>query len=334
MFAFFLSMFFLNTSKAYAILLDKVVAVIDKEVITWSELYKTMEFDLKDKTRGMASKDKIEFLKNYEKEFLERMIEIKLLLSYGKKAGITVSDKAIDSAMTDIRNKYNLTEEQFKQAIAHEGFDFDGYREKLGEQIMLARVTNEKINSKVSVSDDEVNSYLNAYSSYSRQSTEPINSAADNSGYKIRLLQLKIDSPDEIDELKKKAYEIVAKVGKGADFASLVQEFSTGPNVSEGGDLGYIQEEDMAPVFFEAVSVLSEGQVSKPFVANDNVNIVQLIDKSGAEGVNTANHEQQDYEGNLSFSEAKQMLLKRKAAESYKKWIKSLKENSVIKIML
>ncbi len=322
-----------------AVLLDRIVAVIDKEVITWSELYQTMEFDMKDKTRGMDSKGKIEFLKDYEKGFLERMIEIKLILSYAKQRNVSVSEKDIENAMQDIRAKYNLTEEQFRKAISSEGFNYDVYKEKLGEQIVLARVTNDKVNSKIVVTDDEVHSYVANPSSEGHM--EQINNQANNNSnnnsieeqtvsYRIKLLQIDKTSDVTDKEMQKRAEGIYKEIQKTGKFDEIVKRYSTGPNLTDGGDLGYLYITEMAQPFGEIVKKLKIGEVSKPFLTKDSINIIKLVDiKKG-----DVNKSKKDTVRDISFDEAKQELLKRKADKAYKEWINSLKENSFIKITL
>ncbi|MBF0553082.1 MAG: peptidylprolyl isomerase [Nitrospirae bacterium] len=295
-----------------AIMLDQIVALIDKEVITWSDLYKAMEFDLKDKVRGMSNKERLDYLKKYEKEFLERLIEVKLQLMYAESAHISVSDKEVDAAIEDMMKKYSLTKEQFKDALKKEGFEFDEYRKRLNDQILLQKVGNVIVSEKVMVTDDEVAQH----SKSSKLSKGPLK-------YKLRLILIsKKDDKEENLLAKKKAEDVYGHLMKGADFRTMASQYSDDPTAHSGGDLGYVSAEEMSKELLPIVEGMKEGDISRIFLTPGGFNIVQLLDKRSI-----------DTDEKL-FSEVRAELLDEKAKRVYKDWIKSLKEKHLIKIIL
>ena len=127
-----------------AILLDKVMAIVNKEVITWSDLYKAMEFEATDEIKAMKDDDRRRFFKENEAAFLETMIDMRLQVQEAIKSGISVSDEEVTKAIEGIKKKYSMTDETFKNAISKEGFTIKEYRKKLAEQIGIGRVVEQE----------------------------------------------------------------------------------------------------------------------------------------------------------------------------------------------
>ncbi|MBF0517018.1 MAG: peptidylprolyl isomerase [Nitrospirae bacterium] len=297
---------------SHAIMLDQIVALVDKEVITWSDLYKAMEFDLKEKVRDMSGKERLKFLKKYERDFLEKLIEMKLQLMYAETQHITVSDKEVEAAIEDIQNKYSLTKDQFKEALKKEGFLYDEYRKRLGDQILLQKVGSVIMAERVIVTEDEVA----ARTKTSKLTKGPLK-------YKLRLILIAKKADKEENLLvKKKAEDVYDRLMKGADFRSMATQFSDDASAAAGGDLGFVSGDEMAKELLSVVQGLKEGSISRIFLTPNGYNIVQLLEKK-----------QIDTDEKLS-SEVRVELLEEKARRVHKDWIKSLKEKRFIKIIL
>ncbi|MBI3592976.1 MAG: SurA N-terminal domain-containing protein, partial [Nitrospirae bacterium] len=132
-----------------AILLDKVMAIVNKEVITWSDLYKAMEFEATDEVKAMREADKRRFFKENEMPFLETLIDMRLQLQEAAKSGISATDGDVESAIKSIKTKYSMSDEMFKETIGREGFSLATYKKKLAEQITISRVVDQEVRSRV-----------------------------------------------------------------------------------------------------------------------------------------------------------------------------------------
>ncbi len=294
-----------------AIMLDRIIAVIGKEVITWSELYKAMEFDLGDQLRGVDGTERIEFLKKYEKDFLEIMIEKKLQLTYAEKQGIHVLEEEIRSAMEEISQKYSLTKEGFENALKQEGFTLEEYKKMLGEQIILSKVVNMEIKSKIIVSEEEIAEYLEKNKNVPLKPME----------YRIRQIFL-VKKDKDIQALRKRAKEVSERVKNGEDFRELASLYSDDFTAQSGGDLGFVKEDEMDIKLLERVKEMNEGEISEPFMTERGAHIIQLLEKKGAK----TEKELRD--------EVHKKLLDERFRKSYKSWIKSLKEKVFIEVLL
>ena len=119
-----LSLGFLFNSASYsAVLLDRVVAVVNKEVITWSELYKTMEYESSDQAKQMSDAERAKIFKENEAEFLDRLIDMRLQIQEANNLGLTVSKEEVAEAVENIKKKYSLNDKSFEESLRKEGID-------------------------------------------------------------------------------------------------------------------------------------------------------------------------------------------------------------------
>lgn len=291
-----------------AILLDKVVAIVNKEVITWSDLYRAMEFEASDEIKAMKDSDKRKFFKESEAMFLESLIDMKLQLQEAAKAGISTSDDDVEKAIKNIKSKYGMTDETFKDAIAKEKSSLGEYKKRLSEQITMSRVIEQEVRSKILVTDAELDRYL----------VENNRLAKDSEGFSIGHIFLK--KTENSPEPETRAKEIYGRIKAGNDFASLAQQYSGDASAKFGGDLGFIRKADLSPDFLKALAGLQAGDVSEPFWSGGGVHILKV-------------HEIREFKNAQELRDAaKQKLLDEKFNSAYRNWIKGLRERSYIEI--
>ena len=296
-----------------AILLDRVVALVNKEVITWSELYKLMERESSDELKSIDEEERLEIFKKSEHQFLERLIDIRLQIQEAQRLEITVSPEEVEEAIANIKEKYSLTEEALEDSLEQEGLTFTEYKKTLSEQIAISKLVNQQIRSKILVSDQEVNDYFNKVE-------EPIVS---QESYKLRQIFFEMPEKDETKkELEEKASHIIEKINEGEDFSRLAQEYSEDPSAKLGGDLGYIQKENLMKEFIDVLSDMNIGDSSMPFWTQQGLHIVKLEDKKSAQT-----------EENLK-EEIRHKLREKKFLKTYESWIKGLRDGAHIVIRL
>jgi len=296
-----------------AILLDRVVAQVNKEVITWSELYKMMEREAADDMKILDEAERRKIFKEHEEDFLERLIDIKLQLQEAKRLEIEVLPVDVEDAIENIKNKYSLTDETLKASLEQGGLTLDDYKERLSEQILITKLVNQQVKSKVVVSDEEVENF------YNRHKDEFVM----DESYKLRQIFFRMpESNDMKKDLEEKAIDIAEKIKKGEDFSRLAREYSEDPSGKLGGDLGYIQKKFMAKEFIDALSVMDIGDISMPFWTDHGLHIIKLEDKKYART-----------EQGLK-EEIKNRLFEEKFRKSYENWLKDLRNGARIVIRL
>lgn len=306
---FFIFPFQSNSS----VLLDRVIAVVNDEVITWSELYKMMENEASEQLKSMPEEDRAKIFKANEPIFLEKLIDFKLQLQEAKRIGLNVTQEEIKEAIENIKSKYSMTDKMLEENIKKEGLSMEEYKKLLSEQMLVNQYLNKKIRSKISVTDDEIKKYI-------EQNREAI---LQNESYKLRQIFFRKPAEDsERKNIEEKANLIIERLKNGEDFSKLAKEFSEDSSGQQGGDLGFIKKNILAKEFVEAISKIKTGEVTEPFWTEKGLHIVKLDDKTSIDNPNE-----------LKEITSKQ-LNEQKFFERYKSLIKDLREKARIEIRL
>jgi len=304
---------FISLPSQASVILDKVVAVVNQEVITWSELYKSMEADAAPQLKEMKENERRQVFKENEASFLDSLINVKLQLQEARGLGVSVTDDELKEGIDNIKKKYSMTDSDFIDSLKKEGYTFDEYKKRLREQIMISKVVNIQIRSKIVAPEGDI-------SKFTEENKELFESGE---GYRISQIFFKRPKDDrEKGVVEEKAAAVLRKMKEGMNFPDLARQYSEDPSAPSGGDLGLIKKNQIAKEFFEAVSVMQPGEVSSPFWTARGLHIIRLNEKIEAK----SSHEIKE--------DAKAALISKTFTERYNAWIKSLREKSYIEIRL
>ena len=310
----FVTAFLFSPEAQSALLLDRVVATVNDEIITWSELMNTILFEGQEYLNSASDSSREEKIRELERPFLSRLIEMKLQTQEANAMGLKVSDNEIKNAMSDIMAKYNMTEEGFLASLAREGITIEDYSNGLGEQILIQKALNYAVKISVVVTDKEVEDYFNA----NRE-------LYDNETDRFRIRQIFFSMPTDgigKEDIESRAQEIVQSMKNGESFAQLANEFSEGPGRRFGGDLGYINRGSAMAEIEEAADALDIGEVSVPFWSSAGLHIIKLEERVSAGGAEKARES------------IREKLFKKAYELKYHEWKTGLKEKAYIEIKL
>lgn len=296
-----------------AMTLDRVVAVVNSEVITWSELYRFMEIELGAKAAKMTGEEKLELFNSRLKQFLEALVEKELQLQQAEKRHLIASEGEIKEAIQKVKNKFRLDEESFKKSLRDEEMTLDDYKSRLAEQIVLGKLVSIEVSSRIVVTDAEVESYIK----------EKGLNIADLSGY--RLLQISFKKPKDPSgkgAVEARARRALGRIRSGEDFAGIARELSEDALAASGGDLGIVKRSVLAREFTDALDKMSPADVSEPFWTDMGLHIVKLMERSGP--TNT---------GEFAAS-VKRKIQEERFSFRYANWLRELRDNAYIEIKL
>lgn len=291
------------------ILLDKVVAIVNKEAITWSDLYKAMEFEATESHRDLSDEDKRKFFKENEAAFLEILIDMKLQLQEAQRAGIFVNPDEVEKAISSLKEKYSMTNEMFIETLKKEGLTLDEYKKKLQEKIIAGRLIDQEVKSKIVIDEESINNYISQNKEITGQSE----------GYNLSHIFIKKSDNKSSDD--EKAKQIYNKLKTGEDFSQTAIKYSEDATASLGGKLGLISKADLSGEFSAAISKIKAGDISEPFWSAKGIHILKL------NAVVTTDKSQQIREQN------RQKLLEERFIKAYKNWLKGLRERAYIQIL-
>ena len=252
-------------------LVDRIVAVVNKEVITFSELNEAIaaaERQLRRQNTQAPPRDVL------ERQLLERLILDKAQLQLAKETGIRIDEPQLDRAVQRIAEQNNLTLADFRGRLEKDGVPFDLFRQDLRDQITLTRLREREVDDKIQVSDTEIDLFLAETSAQS----------AERSEYFLAHILVRVPeqaSPERIEEARAKAEKARAEAASG-DFSAVAARYSDAPDALQGGALGWRSTDRLPELFAGTVSKMIAGQVSEVLKSSAGFHVLKLVDRRGA----------------------------------------------------
>jgi parvulin-like peptidyl-prolyl isomerase len=301
--------------------IDRVVAVVNDDVITLSELKESAIIVNPTSTKDID-----------ESEILQQMIEQKLLEQEAKKLGIKVTDAEIDASIEDVKKKYNLNDEQMTEVLKKQNMTPESFREQWKNQLLANKLLDSQLKNKIVITDDEIEDYYKK--NYAEESADTDVASADAPAEEVKIAHILISS--DTPDAKKKAEEVAKLAKSGKDFGQLAKQYSDDTlSADKGGDLGYFKKGDLIPSLETAVDNTPVGGVTGPVESPAGYHIIKVLERKEPEKAK----KKSGSSGTVAINEAKRkeitnILYKQKAEAQLKTWLQSLKDNAYIEIKL
>jgi len=263
----------LMVNTAWAIPLDRIIAIVNDEVLLESELL-TMEATVRQQLRQRNSA--VPSAGILRKQVLERLIVQRVQLQKAARIGVRVGDDALNAAIRQIAGNNNLTLREFRDVLDRDGLDFGSFRESIREEMIINRLRQSQIDNKVVVSDREVENYI---------ATQAVQGGTETS-YQLAHILISIPEtamPEEVQKAQQKLNDIQQALTIGSSFSEAAIAYSDGQNALDGGDLGWRKHGELPSLFADTVPELSIGEVSKPLRSGSGIHLVKLQDKKSEE---------------------------------------------------
>ena len=304
---------FIVSQYAYsAVLLDRVVAIVNSDVITWSELRKNIDLENREPFKSLTYEEKEKKIKEIEPIFLNSMIDMKLQMQEALRLGLSVSPQETNEAVADIKKKYNLSDENFIESLKAEGMNLEEYKIRLSEQILLSKIVRLEVRDSVAVTDKEIGEYHDSNrEKYKKQEK-----------VKIRQVYFTLKDGSQKADVEAKAETVMQRIKKGEDFAKLAGELSEDESRQFGGDLGYISRGSAIKEIEDEAFTLKVGDVSKPFWSSKGLHIIKVEDRKDS------------VIPEKTSEEIKEILFENAFKLKHEEWIKKLREKAYIEINL
>ncbi len=254
---------------------DRIVAVVNDDVILASELTlqgAAIKKRLKESNTPLPTDDII------ARQMLERMIVDKLQQQLAERSGITIDDQTIQQSAEQIAKRNNMSHDQFVQALHGQGITYPEFLEQMRSELLISRLRQQFVISKVKVSDREVEHFME---------TQGAMSYNQNLSFHVGHILIATPtaaSPDELAQARRRTRQVLDRLDKGADFRETAIRFSDGPQALKGGDLGWRSVGQLPGLIAEAVINMHEGEVVGPLRSPSGFHVVKLLEMKGATG--------------------------------------------------
>ncbi len=299
-------------------LLDGIVATVDNEPILMSDLREEVAPFLADlKSQGASAQQIQQEMEQALQKALDRYIERLLLYRKAINEGLQVDEKEIDDRVNKIKKRYGSPEE-FNKLLEESGEMMSEFRERIKQQIIAlsyAMKKRKEFEKEITVSEPDISKYYN----------EHIEEFQNPQRTKVRRIFL--PAPKEADErtkVRERIMEIFDRLQQGADFGSVAENESQGPEADRAGLIGWVSKGDLVPELEEAIEKLSVGEISTPIETEWGFHILKV--------------EEKEESGKLSYEQARIIiepkLKEQYINERYQKWLNELKKTARIRIFL
>src|SRR6185503_18894028 len=254
-------------------LVDRIVAVVGREVVTLSELSERRDFAERQLRRQGTPLPERGML---ERQILERLIIEKAQLQLARENGIRVEESQLDRALERVAENNNMSLSAFRLVLEKDGVPFERFRDEVRQQIQMQRLREREVDDRIEISDAEIDQFL----------AEAKSDGGKRSEYNLAHILVRLPdqaSPEQIDSARSKAEKARTEAAAGTDFAKIAASYSDAPDALQGGSMGWRPEDRLPEIFAGAVKAMKKGDVSGVLRSPGGFHVIKLVDRRGAE---------------------------------------------------
>ena len=255
-------------------LADRIVAVVNNEVITMQDLAERTRL-----ARAQLARQNVPPLPDsvLERQVLERLVIDRAQIQFARENAISVDDAQLDRAVGRIAEENRMTMTQFRDVIERDGVPFAKFREDIRNDILINRIRDREVDSRVAISEGEIDNFI----AQSKNAQGDVASELNLAQILVRVPESA--TPEQLAARRKRADEALEQLRGGADFARVSAAFSDAPEALSGGELGYRARDRLPELFVDAVASLKKGETSGVIKSANGFHILKMIDRRGSE---------------------------------------------------
>jgi peptidyl-prolyl cis-trans isomerase SurA len=307
---------FLTLSPSRAEVVDRIIAYVNDDIITLSELNERTNAFVAARRQNPFLREEEQSLEKIRRDMLDYLINQRLAAQEVARLKISVSEEDVDEAIDRIMEENRLTQETLEAELRKDGRTLADLREQIKKSMEEKKLVSREVRSKTVITTEMIQAYYQDH----------IEQFEGRKRWRIQDIYLPFtptDTPEERTYLRKVAKQILERLRSDGDFSSLAKRFSQGPGAEAGGDLGFFSKGELEPVLEAAVEALKPGQVSPDIETTRGIHIIKLIEVDEAPAKSLAEVE----------STIRDLLYQRELDFRYKEWLSGLRERSYVRIV-
>ena len=306
----------LPSSGTAAELVDRIIAYVNDDIITLSELNERTNALVAAQQQNPFQREQELSLEEMRRNMLNRLIDERLASQEISRLQISVSEEEIDGAIARIMQENHLTRETLEAELRKDERTIADLRQQIKEDLEQRKLVSREVQRKTVITDEIVEAYYRSN----------LNDFKEKERWRIQDIYLPYypdDTPEERARLRNLAQEILERVRAGVDFGSLAKNYSQGPGAEAGGDMGYFARGELEPVLEAAVLNLKAGEVSPDIETTRGIHIIKVteVDSTPPKALDEVRES------------IRNLLYRREVEFRYREWLSSLRERSYVKIV-
>lgn len=289
--------------------LDKIIATVDNNVITQRQLdmkYKEVINQLKHNNAPLPPEASL------RRQLLDYLISSEIQLQRAMMFNITIDEKKITAVEKSFAKKNNLSLDKFHEQLRLDGITQKEFRQKIREELTIAKLQEMELTSHVHISEQEVTDTIKKLPSY--QSEFLISD--------ILISLSDTPSPEEIQKARQRALTLAKNIEKGSSFRKIAMEESEGSQALDGGDLGWRKLNELPHVFSKQIKKMKKGSISQPIRTPNGFHIIKLVDIR--EGLLKSKK--------AVRNEIREQIFRRKIEQERELWLRKIRGESYVHI--
>jgi peptidyl-prolyl cis-trans isomerase SurA len=311
-----LSGFFSTLAPSRAEVVDRIIAYVNDDIITLSELNERTNAFLAARRQNPFLREEEQSVEKIRRNLIDVLINERLAAQEISRLKISVSDEEVDETIARIMQENRLTQEALEAELRKEGGTIADLRKQIKTNMEQQKLVNREVKSKTVITDEMIQAYYQDH----------IEEFESKQRWRIQDIYLPFtptDSPEERNHLRKMAKQILERLQSGDDFGSLAKRYSQGPGAEAGGDLGFFARGELEPVLEAATEALEPGEFSPDIETTRGIHIIKLIevDKAPARPLDEVEET------------IRNLLYKREVDFRYREWLSGLRERSYVRIV-
>lgn len=297
-------------------IIDRVVAIVNDDLITLSEL-NTEGAPHFEKIREQAPPDeRAAALAQARKDILTGLIERKLIAQKAQERGIQITDEEVDLQYYRMMEQNNLSEAQFEAELAKAGITPQMYKDNLHSQMIRQRLLSIEIHSKVVITNAQIENYYQTR--YGQQEAED----------GLHILQIGCvwgpgGKSTDREDARMRAEQLRGMVMAGENFKEIAKAYSDLPSAADGGDIGVFRRDELSQAMQEGLSGLRPGEVSMIIESGQSQQFFKLLSSKAGNVITQAPLD-------TVREEIRSLLMEQHLKEKFETWVTQLRENAYI----
>jgi peptidyl-prolyl cis-trans isomerase SurA len=254
------------------VVLDRIIAVVNDDVITRLDLDERLRFatvQLKQQGTPPPPRDAL------EKQLLDRMVTDRVQLQLARETGLRVDDSELDKTMQRIALDNKLTLQQLRAVLEKDGVPFTRFREDIRNEIILARLREREVDNRISVAESEIENFISTQQAQAGRSDE----------YNLSHILVTVPenaSPEQIQARRARAEQALEQIRSGADFRQVAASLSEAPDALQGGAMGWRDAARLPSLFLDALKTMPIGGLSPILRSSNGFHVLKLNERRGS----------------------------------------------------
>jgi peptidyl-prolyl cis-trans isomerase SurA len=305
------------TASAASEVIDRIVAVVNEDIILLSELRERIEpYAQRIRQQGLDLDKERQMLFKVREEMLNRLVDEKLTDQEIKRNDIQVDEAEIDSTIERIKAANTFTDEDLRRFLEQDQMTMEQYRQKIKEQVLRTRLVNYQVKSKIVITEEEIRAYYDSHPEVYGGTLR----------YHLRNILMRVPefaTDAEKQTIREQMQQIRLRIEAGQSFADLARTYSQSPAAVNGGDIGEFAKETLSPKIQAALDELTPGQATAVVDTDQGFQLfyVEAVDRTEGKPLESVREE------------IHQKLFAEVVDKKFLSWLEDLRSRSSIKII-